>query len=277
MPKKNLLAILLISTAAAAAMAATGVIGATGITYECDFSGSPSQCGFEEQSRPKVLLGRAASSGRATLTNVARDGATAIRLNTQPGDNNVFGSGSSERTDLSLSQAETGCYQGAQQWWAHSIRFPDDYVIPPSGGVWHWGIVFDFHHTGPSGQANLQIVSLPTGLAIWVAGGSSVVNGPRDPGFQQAAIGPVVRNTWYDFVYNVRWSSGSDGFVRAWVNGDLKMAYHGPTLYSGQGCYLKLANYHSPLGLPVSVIHDRVLRGTSAGDVSSRPLETVMD
>ncbi|HYJ19765.1 MAG TPA: hypothetical protein VEW72_11400, partial [Burkholderiales bacterium] len=79
MPKRNLLAMLLISTAAAAAMAATGVIGATGITYECDFSGSPSQCGFEEQSRPGVL-GRAGPSGRATLTNVARDGTTAIRL-----------------------------------------------------------------------------------------------------------------------------------------------------------------------------------------------------
>jgi hypothetical protein len=75
-----------------------------------------------------------------------------------------------------------------------------------------------------------------------------------------AAIGPVVKNTWYDFVYHVKWSSGSDGFVEAWVNGVNKLSHHGPTLYAGQGCYLKLANYHTAFGQASSVIHDRVVR-----------------
>jgi len=44
------------------------------------------------------------------------------------------------------------------------------------------------------------------------------------------------------------------------------MSYSGATLYAGQSCYLKLANYHTALGLPVSVIHSRVMRGpTQAG------------
>jgi hypothetical protein len=51
------------------------------------------------------------------------------------------------------------------------------------------------------------------------------------------------------------------------------MDYSGPTLYPGQGCYLKLANYHTPFGKPSSVIHDRVIRGTAAGAVSPVPLE----
>lgn len=78
-------------------------------------------------------------------------------------------------------------------------------------------------------------------------------------------IGKIVRNAWYDFVYHVKWSSGSDGFFNAWVNGVQVLAHTGPTLYEGTdgttlGCYLKLANYHDAFGQPTSVIHDRVIR-----------------
>ena len=250
-----------------ASVAATRVIGASEVTFYCAFSGSPTDCGFEEQAK----------GDRAALTSIARDGGTAVVLRTRPGDINVFGSGGAERNDLSLSQDATDCYQGRQHWWSHSIRFPDDYVVPPAGGVWHWGVVFDFHHTAAGGQANLQVVSLPKGLAFWVAGGPSVVHGPGAPGFHQAMIGPVVKNVWYDFVYNVKWSAYGDGFVKGWVNGELKLDYRGPTLYAGEGCYLKLANYHSALGRPVAVIHDRIVRGTSPYAVSSRLLEGVAD
>jgi hypothetical protein len=54
-----------------------------------------------------------------------------------------------------------------------------------------------------------------------------------------------------------------------------KMNYSGPTIYAGQSCYLKLANYHTPFGLPSSVIHDRIVRGTSQSDVSPTPLKGV--
>src|SRR5262249_41433067 len=161
--------------------------------------------------------------------STARDGSTAVRLTTQPGDSYIFGSGTSERADLAISQGATGCTQGAEQWWAHSIYFPDDYVIPPSvtpGTGWNWGIVFDFHHTGSGGQANFELVTHDTGLAFWVAGGSSSA-----PVTYEAPIGPIVKNMWYDFVYHIRWSSGSDGYFIASVNGKPVMNYAGPTLY----------------------------------------------
>lgn len=251
-------------TAPTTASTPTAVAPSGSTTFNCSFANAARECGFGEQAK---------AAGRAILTSVARDGGTAVMLRTFPGDSYVAGSGSAERNDLALSQGSTGCSQGVTQWWSHSIRFPTEYVIPPSGSVWHWGAVFDFHHTGSTGQANLQIVSLPTGLAFWVAGGSKVVNGPGDPGHHSAPIGPIVKNTWYDFVYNVKWSSGTDGFVKGWVNGVLKLNYKGPTLYSGQGCYMKLANYHSAHGKSVSVIHDRIKRGTSASAVSSRALQ----
>jgi len=237
--------------------------------FSCTFASSPTDCGFFEQ---------AAVPGRASIVPVARDGITGVRLHTEPGDSNVAGSGASERDDLSLSQSATDCYEGREHWWGHSILFPDDYVDPPmsTASTWNFGVVFDFHNTtAGAGQANFQINAMPvsaiapdrpTGLSFQIASGDQL-----NPTLFNAPIGPVVRNLWYDFVYHVKWSSNTDGFFDAWVNGVQKMAYRGPTIYSGQGCYLKLANYHTAFGQASSVIHDRVIRGSTPDAVSLTP------
>ncbi len=246
------------------AQKAVTVPGPSTVTFFCAFVSLPSDCGFGEQAKVP---------GRASLVNVV--GRKGVRLHTKPGDSNVAGSGTAERNDLSLSQSATDCYAGKEHWWAHSILFPGDYVDPPmsTDSTWNWGTVFDFHNTtAGAGQANFQINAMPltalysdrpTGLGFQVASGNQT-----SPTVYNAPIGPVVRNVWYDFVYHIKWSSGPDGFIQAWVNGVKKMDYSGPTLYAGQGCYLKLANYHSPFGRPSSVIHSRVIRGTTPAAVS---------
>src|SRR5258708_35193860 len=209
---------------------------ALAVQFQCNFVTSPNDCGFFEQS---LVLPRA-----SVVSGVSRDGTTSVRLHTEPGDHNVAGSGSAERDDLSLSQAATGCYAGQEQWWAHSILFPDDHVRPPAPtpGNWTWGVVFDFHNTtNGGGQANFQINAMPDGLSFQGYAGD-----PANPVSYTAAIGPTVKNVWYDFVYHVKWSSGSDGYFYASVNGVQKLAYTGPTLYVNQRCYLKLANYPTP-------------------------------
>src|SRR5258708_5102619 len=239
---------------------------APAVQFQCNFVNSPNDCGFFEQS---LTLPRA-----SVVSGVSRDGTTSVRLHSEPGDNNVAGSGTAERDDLSLSQAMTGCYAGQEQWWAHSMLFPDDYVDPPqsTASTWNWAVVVDFNQTAGAGPVTFEVDAMsttalapdrPTGLAFRGAGGD-----PSNPTTYGAAIGPVVRNVWYDFVYHVKWSSGSDGFFYAWVNGVQKLAYTGPTLYVNQGCYLKLANYHSAFGKASSVIHDRVLVGSTAAAVT---------
>lgn len=236
----------------------------SGAAFSCDFSNGWQNCGFVEQAKVP---------GRATIVSVA--GVNAVRLHTEPGDNNVAGSGSNERNDLTTSQATTDGYEGREHWWAHSVRFPDDYVDPPmSESTWNFGIVADFHNTtSGAGQANFQVNAMPatatspdrpTGLSFQVAYGNQ-----SSPTKQTFPIGPVVRNVWYNFVYHVKWSSGSDGYFDAWVNGVQMMAYRGPTLYAGQGVYWKLANYHTPHGQPSSVIHARVIRSNTPLDVSA--------
>jgi hypothetical protein len=226
--------------------------------FFCTFQSSPSECGFGIQAK---------SNSRVSIVSGGRDGASAVRLQTLPGDSNVFGSGSSERADLSLSQGNTDCSQGKEAWWAHSTLFPSDYIAATNG----FGVVMDFHHTGSSGQANFHVDSSRWDGQLHFRG----YGGSQDQNEYGTVIGPVVKNQWYDFVYHVRWSSGSDGFMRAWVNGVKKLDHRGPTLYAGQGCYLKLANYHSPFGQSSAVIHDRVVRGSTWQAVSRTTLEGV--
>jgi len=95
------------------------------------------------------------------------------------------------------------------------------------------------------------------------------VGAPATPTYILGPVGVVQKNVWYDFIYHVRWSSSTDGFFLALVNGREIMNYQGPTLFVGQGVYLKLANYHLPIcdpypgcvGAASSVIHDRVRMG----------------
>src|SRR5437016_5438406 len=227
--------------------------------WSCEFTNSPTDCGLSLQ---------AAASTRATLVGPGRDGPTAVQLTTQPGDINIAGSGSNDRADLTLSPSSTYCNQGQDEWWAHSVMFPPGYVPPPVAAVWNWGAVFDFHNSAAGGgQPNFMVYATPTGLELHMAGGANTVNLPTDPGYYSIAIGPIVKNVWYDFVYHVKWSSGSDGLFQAWLNGQQVMNYSGPNLYVGQSCYLKIANYHTELGVPVSVVHSRVVMAHTQADV----------
>jgi hypothetical protein len=184
-----------------------------------------------------------------------------------------------------LSQAASDGYEGHEAWWAHSIFFPDDFTTP----TWESYVVFDFHNSGSGPwQANFMVnfqrqadTTQPGLLSMVGYGGANNTDGRYD-----VALGQVQKNVWYDFVYHVRWSSASDGFLDAWVNGKQVLSHRGATLYAGQGVYLKLANYHNPVCDPYpacigthqasSVIHDRVIRGTTPLAVAAGPLEGVL-
>ncbi len=246
----------------AAATVTAGTPAANSISslasWSCEFVNSATDCGFSLQ---------AAAANRATNAGPGVDVPTGAVLTTLPGDSNIAGSGTNERTDLSLAPSPSYCNQGQEEWWAHSVMFPPSYVMPPQSAGWNWGVVFDFHHTGSTGQPNFEIASIPTGLELHVAGGTGIVNLPTDPGYYAVALGPVTPNVWYNFTYHIIWSSGSDGLFQAWLNGQQVMNYSGPNLYLGESCYLKLANYHTPLGVTETVIHSRIVQGTSQAAV----------
>lgn len=235
--------------------------GADAQPFTCTFArswfmSSWRSCGFAAQAK---------SSDRITEVEVA--GVPGVRLETRPGDHDIAGSGRAERADLALSPEETGCAPGEEQWWTHSLLFPDDYTLPlvSREDPWPWGVVFDFHQTGSEGQANFEIdvAGKPPALQFSISGGPAVSSGAPGSPTRHFPIGPIIKSHWYRFVYHVRWSAGDDGFFDAWVDGARALEYRGPTLYAGQGCYLKLANYHTPVGKPVGIVHARIVRAAT--------------
>ena len=240
----------------AAAPGAQGAPGAGAEPFSCSFARSWTSCGFAAQAR---------SPERITGVEVA--GVPGVRLETVPGDDRIAGSGRAERTDLALSAQQTGCSPGAEQWWTHALLFPDGYTPPHATAAdsWPWGVVFDFHQTGSEGQANFEIdvTGRPPELQFAISAGPVVSSGAPGSPTRHFPVGPIIKNHWYRFVYHIRWSSGRDGFFDAWVDDRRVLDYRGPTLYAGQGCYLKLANYHTPVGKPVAVVHAHLVRAAT--------------
>jgi hypothetical protein len=215
-------------------------------------------------------MGINALANRVTIVSGGRDGSTALRLHTEPGDNWDYvtygGNPAVERADVNLGQVLSDSYPQREQWWEHSILFPDDYNSPPDGQG-KWLVLLDFHPQSGSicPIANFQIEDDGPALGLRMQGMGGVCTSSTDrPGKYGVPIGKVVKNVWYDFVYHVKWSSGSDGFFQAWVNGFQVLDYKGPTIYIQggveQAVYLKLANYHSQYSIPVSILHDRLIR-----------------
>jgi polysaccharide lyase-like protein len=191
--------------------------------YFCTFANSWTEpgCDFTEQAKVP---------GRAAIVSGGRDGTTSARLHTEPSDFDVAGSGGMERNDLYLSQPGTAdpalFGEGADQWWAHSIQFPNDFAIPN----WHMYVLLDFHQfPNDSKQANFHINfqqranSNEFGDLIFRGYGGEDLFNPNTPNPYTATIAegganpPISKNVWYDFVYHVKWSSGPDGYFAGWV------------------------------------------------------------
>jgi hypothetical protein len=225
---------------------------------------------------------RAAPDRIALIDAPVRHGARAIRFRTSGLDTRINGSGTWERSELRMDTRLSDGVEGAEQWWAHSTYFPDDFQFPQRFQPWQASLFVQWHDSRDAGrQPNL------VGEIVYEAG--------RNPGlvmrfrvthevgdYRRYAFfrGPPQKNLWYDFVYHLKWSSGSQGFAQIWVRredelrGHLVMDYHGPTLYPDNGVYFKIGTYH-PLfpDPPGSVIHDCVAKGRTVDEIRWFPLE----
>ena len=224
--------------------------------------------------------------GRVTLVPGAREGRAAVKLTTFPGDSKVHGSNWWERTDLAAPPARVGGKAGKTWWWANSIFLPEDFHMPHVGEEGYE--LMDWHDDCSGRGIRVVRGQAPFNLLIVLLDGRTVMRvqayggDPADPTGQEqrVTIDPTPqKNVWYDFVHEVHWASDSTGFYRLWMRKGDAPAYrlvferrNRPTMFAGCDVYLKLANYHGPYGVPSSVVHDRVVRGTSAAAVALAPL-----
>jgi hypothetical protein len=203
--------------------------------------------------------GMQALQGPATVVStLARDGAYSARFEVRPNANP--GAPQGERSEV---MQNTGERAGTESWWAWSTYFGQDFR--PTEGT-HWNIFTDWHNTGTSGQANVhfEVNTLTSPWTIQLR----TFGGQQDQNQRTFLLSDFRRDAWVDFVFHVRWAPDNTGFVEAWVDGQPVLPLtNTPTIYEGQGVYLKQGLYRLRSSETSVVYHDGMRRGSSFADV----------
>jgi hypothetical protein len=128
---------------------------------------------------------------------------------------------------------------GQTEDWSGMFMLPSsgNTGFPPYGGwncLWQWHMSntgTTYHQLGVDALQNKLYVRSydPTG------------------GYQNTqvatAAAPLQLDHWYTFRIQVKWSSGADGFFRAWIDGTQLADWPGPTIPAGEKPYLQFGFY----------------------------------
>ena len=84
------------------------------------------------------------------------------------------------------------------------------------------------------------------------------------------------RGRWHDIVVHAKWCTGGGGFVKVWVNGELKAEVNGRNTYNNEPIQFKYGVYRSFVGryggrVPTQIAYfDEVRKGLARADVDLR-------
>lgn len=137
-----------------------------------------------------------------------------------------------------------------ERWYAASYYLPSDYVTDAAPeGVTQW-------HT--------NIGSPP--LSLWTQNGQWRIT---RFGNKQTIVGNYEKNKWTDFVFHVKWSTGSDGLIEVWKNGVKVLTFNGATILSGTtyGAYMRTGIYKWPWNPTSSIVSSTTKRVIYVDDV----------
>lgn len=203
------------------------------------------------------LEGWAWDIGRAEAAVVVREpvrrGRYAVRITLIPGDS----AASKERAELKVRNKEIERFRGThgrEMWYGWSLFLPAEYAHPPGK---QFQILGQWHHrplkAAPPGGGGRSRVTGPPPLTVHLTSQNRrdflmlVGHSAPQPPARTLGIQPIRRGAWNDLVFHVKWSTGPDGFVEAWVNGRpwTQKKMYGRTLYSSVSNYLRLGLYRA--------------------------------
>jgi len=140
----------------------------------------------------------------------------------------------------------------SSQWYGFSVFLPSNYVADSV-----WELIAQWY---PVQDASEELGRQPT-MAIFSNDGKWSLGIKYSPDRITPMGHPSIKtknwdvgthqlNKWTDWVINVSWSSGSDGFIKAWIDGKVVLDYKGPTSYNdASGPVWKLGIYKGwPVG-----------------------------
>jgi hypothetical protein len=198
-----------------------------------------------------------AMPGRITIVNSPRrQGRFAARFVVRHGDRPVSGTG--ERTEV---LGVTHEHRGTNSWWAWSTYFPSSFN--PVHGTWN--DFMQWHQTHdrcpPPLVFYVNTERSPARLMMKSRGGRLNGTTCKASSSRRFTIARFNESHWYDFKLHIRWSPyRAYGHLHLWVNGRSVVRAARPTLYRGQGVYVKQGFYRAPSSRTSVVFHDGLRR-----------------
>ncbi|MET0394888.1 MAG: heparin lyase I family protein [Chitinophagaceae bacterium] len=156
----------------------------------------------------------------------ARSGASALRLEVRDDDELVSGSIRSELTVPAVSDA-------GEMWYGFSFYLTDWIADGSPHSILQWQ---------PNSNSGGPPISLQTHDGAFM-----IVHGEDNVGYHyetNGLLGSPVSDEWTDFVFHIKWSSATDGYIQVWKNGVLVYDTSGIRTQWGDGQYLKLGINH---------------------------------
>jgi hypothetical protein len=217
----------------------------------------------------------ARSESAVVVDRPVRRGRHAARITLAPGDR----AASKERAELKIADKDIERVhgrQGSEIWYGWSFLLPVDYADPPGD---QFQIVAQWHHrpVAPPTAPDRPFLSGPPPLALHLAPGEDgdllilVAQATPSSPPRVLALRPIRRGTWIDLVFAIRCSTGSDGWVAAWIDGlpFTPSRMPGPTLYTPVANYLRIGLYRAK-GVPTTnhIYLDEVRVGNSYAAVA---------
>ena len=155
-----------------------------------------------------------------------RVGGYSTRYELRKTDGDVAGSKRTETNRSSTSESVVKC----ERWYGVSYYLPSSFVSDVAPEILtQW-------HTRAGGSPP---------LVVWTQNGQWSIGYLND---KRKVLGYYAKDKWTDFVFHVKWSPYSDGFIEAWKDGVKVFTYTGANIYTGltTGAYMKTGIYKWP-------------------------------
>ena len=169
---------------------------------------------FEAYKNTIRMGGAGVYATRSITTEQARTGTKSMKIVMPP---STSASGAANYQLVANMPSGT---EGTDLWYGWSVRLGNDWNLAQvvdnasyfmgQGGFRYLGTSVN----GPGANPGVDS-HLPGRWSI----GLNLTNTVGGDDAQQRDLGPIVKNVWKDFVFHVKWSSGTDGVWEVWTDG----------------------------------------------------------
>lgn len=195
-----------------------------------------------------------------------RDGETAERFEVRPGDcgeDYEWSDCATDRERSELSESPPFSSVGREYWYGWSLYIPENFP-----NVYRTKVALGQFKQEEIGNPLIMFQNYSGGY--WLDMDQTV---GEVSGYKKLIDKSDFRGKWHDIVVHAKWCTGSDGFVKVWVNGELKAEVNGRNTYYNKPIYFSYGVYRTYLSryfgsVPTQIAYfDEVRKGLKREDV----------